>query len=105
MNLFLCLTGKNNMKSSDKRLVKEFLYSNIPHDFLNTIDKILFDEFIKGKCDILLKTSSIDNDSLLKIIDLTNTLYSDIDYSKNENVAYINLHKLVISIMEKYKKQ
>ena len=91
------------MNKNDKRIVKIFLYSNVPYDFMNSVDKILFDEFIKGKCDTLLKTSSIDNDSLLKIIDLTNVLYSDIDYSNNKNIVYINLHKLVVSIMDNYK--
>lgn len=91
------------MNANDKRIVKVFLDTDVPYIFLDSIDKILFDEFVKGKCDTLLKTASIDNDSILKIINLNKKLYSDIDYSNNENVIYYNLLRLVISIMNKYK--
>lgn len=91
------------MNTNDKRIVKIFLDTAVPDIFLNSIDKLLFDEFLKGKCDTLLKTSSIDNDSILRIINLKNNLYNDIDYSNNENVIYYNLLRLVVSIMNKYK--
>lgn len=92
------------MNANDKRIIRVFLDTAVPYIFLDSIDKILFDEFLKGKCDTLLKTASIDNDSVLRIISLNKNLYSHVDYSNNENAIYYNLLRLVISIMNKYKK-
>ena len=50
------------MNSIEKNIVKLFLEISVPNEFLNSPDKILFDEFLKGKCTIFLKSSKIDND-------------------------------------------
>lgn len=38
------------MNSIEKNIVKLFLDTSVPNEFLNSPDKILFDEFLKGKC-------------------------------------------------------
>lgn len=90
------------MNSIEKNIVKLFLEISVPNEFLNTPDKVLFDEFLKGKCTIFLKSSKIDNDSFLKILSLKNELIKDIDYQNNENVIYFDFMRLVISIMKSY---
>ena len=66
------------------------------------MDKILFDEFLKGKCTIFIESSKIDNDSYVKIVSLKNELSKDINYQNNENVIYFDFMRLVIAIMKKY---
>lgn len=90
------------MNLIEKNIVKLFLDISVPNEFLNSPDKILFDEFLKGKCTIFLKSSKIDNDSFFKIVSLKNQLTKDINYQNNENVIYFDFMKLVISIMKKY---
>ena len=68
------------MNSIEKNIVKLFLEISVPNEFLNSPDKILFDEFLKGKCTIFLKSSKIDNDTFLKIVSLKNQLTKDINY-------------------------
>ena len=97
--MFIIYKGK--MNSIEKNIVKLFLEISVPNEFLNSADKILFDEFLKGKCTIFLKNSKIDNDSFLKIVSLKNQLTKDINYQNNENVIYFNFMRLVISIMKK----
>jgi len=75
---------------------------SVPNEFLNSTDKVLFDEFLKGKCDIFLKCTKIDAETFLKIVSLKNQLTKDINYQNNENIIYFNFMKLVISIMKKY---
>ena len=36
------------MDSIEKNIVKLFLNISVPHEFENSSDKILFDEFLKG---------------------------------------------------------
>ena len=90
------------MNSIDKNIVKLFLEIGVPNEFLNSPDKILFDEFLKGKCTVFTKSSKIDNDSYVKIASLKNQLSKDINFQKNENVIYFDFMRLVISIMKKY---
>lgn len=90
------------MNLNEKNIVKAFLKFNVPNEFLNTSDKILFDEFIKGKCTILIKHSRIDRESLFKIVSLKNQLSKEINFQNNENVIYFDFLRLVISIMKKY---
>lgn len=90
------------MDSIEKNIVKLFLDTGVPNEFLNSPDKVLFDEFLKGKCTIFIKNSKIDNDSFLKIVSLKNQLSKDINYQNNENVIYFDFMRLVISIMKKY---
>lgn len=90
------------MNSIEKNIVKLFLEISVPNEFLNSPDKTLFDEFLKGKCTIFIKNSKIDNDSYGKIVSLKNQLSKDINFQKNENVIYFNFMRLVISIMKKY---
>lgn len=90
------------MNSIEKNIIKLFLEFSVPNEFLNSPDKILFDEFLKGKCTILIKSSKIDNDSYAKIVSLKNQLSKDINFQKNENVIYFDFMRLVISIMKKY---
>ena len=90
------------MNSIDKNIVKLFLEIGVPNEFLNSPDKILFDEFLKGKCTVFIKNSKIDNDSFLKIVSLKNQLSKDINFQNNENVIYFDFMRLVISIMKKY---
>ena len=90
------------MNSIDKNIVKLFLEIGVPNEFLNSPDKILFDEFLKGKCTVFIKSSKIDNDSFLKIVSLKNQLSKDINFQNNENVIYFDFIRLVISIMKKY---
>ena len=90
------------MNSIDKNIVKLFLEIGAPNEFLNSPDKILFDEFLKGKCTVFIKSSKIDNDSFLKIVSLKNQLSKDINFQNNENVIYFDFMRLVISIMKKY---
>ena len=90
------------MNSIDKNIVKLFLEIGVPNEFLNSPDKILFDEFLKGKCTVLIKNSKIDNDSFLKIVSLKNQLSKDINFQNNETVIYFDFMRLVISIMKKY---
>lgn len=90
------------MNSIDKNIVKLFLEIGVPNEFLNSSDKILFDEFLKGKCTVFIKSSKIDNDSFLKIVSLKNQLSKDINFQNNENVIYFDFMRLVISIMKKY---
>lgn len=61
----------------------------------------MFDEFLKGKCTIFLKSSKIDNDTFIKIVSIKNQLTKDINYQNNENVIYFDFMRLVISIMKK----
>lgn len=75
---------------------------SVPNEFLNSPDKILFDEFLKGKCTVFVKSSEIDNDSYEKIVSLKNQLSKDINFQTNENVIYFDFMRLVISIMKKY---
>lgn len=90
------------MNSIEKNIVKLFLETSVPNELLNSSDKILFDEFLKGKCTIFIKISKIDNDSFLKIVSLKNQLSKDINFQNNENVIYFDFMRLVISIMKKY---
>lgn len=90
------------MNSIDKNIVKLFLEIGVPNEFLNSPDKILFDEFLKGKCTVFIKSSKIDNDSFLKIVSLKKQLSKDINFQNNENVIYFDFMRLVISIMKKY---
>lgn len=90
------------MSSIEKNIVKLFLEIGVPNEFLNSLDKILFDEFLKGKCTVFIKSSKIDNDSFLKIVSLKNQLSKDINFQNNENVIYFDFMRLVISIMKKY---
>ena len=90
------------MNSIDKNIVKLFLEIGVPNEFLNSPDKILFDEFLKGKCTVFINSSKIDNDSFLKIVSLKNQLSKDINFQNNENVIYFDFMRLVISIMKKY---
>lgn len=90
------------MNSIERNTVKNFLEIHIPTDFLNSPDKIMFNEFLKGKCSTFIKTTYIENESLMKIISLKNQLYKDINFQNNENVIYFDLMRLVISIMKKY---
>lgn len=90
------------MSSIEKNIVKLFLKIGVPNEFLNSLDKILFDEFLKGKCTVFIKSSKIDNDSFLKIVSLKNQLSKDINFQNNENVIYFDFMRLVISIMKKY---
>ena len=90
------------MNSIDKNIVKLFLEIGVPNEFLNSSDKILFDEFLKGKCTVFIKSSKIDNDSFLKIVSLKNQLSKDINFQNNENVIYFDFMRLVISIMKKH---
>lgn len=90
------------MNSIEKNIVKLFLDNNVPNEFLNSPDKILFDEFLKGKCTIFIKNSRIDKDSYVKIVSLKNQLSKDINFQNNENVIYFDFIRLVISIMKKY---
>ena len=90
------------MNSIDKNIVKLFLEIGVPNEFLNSPDKILFDEFLKGKCTVFIKSSKIDNDSYVKIASLKNQLSKNINFQKNENVIYFDFMRLVISIMKKY---
>ena len=90
------------MNLIEKNIVKNFLQIAVPNEFLNSPDKLLFDEFLKGKCIVFVQSSKIDNESLLKIISLKNQLSKDINYQNNENVIYFDLMRLVISIMKKY---
>ena len=62
----------------------------------------MFDEFLKGKCTIFIKSSKIDNDSYVKIVSLKNELSNDINFQKDENVIYFDFMRLVIAIMKKY---
>lgn len=90
------------MDSIEKNIVKLFLNISVPHEFENSSDKILFDEFLKGKCTIFIKSSKIDNDSYVKIVSLKNELSNDINFQKYENVIYFDFMRLVIAIMKKY---
>ena len=90
------------MNSIEKNIVKFFLEIRVPNEFLNSPDKILFDEFLKGKCTVFIKSSKIDNDSFLKIVSLKNQLSKNINFQNNENVIYFDFMRLVISIMKKY---
>ena len=90
------------MNSIEKNIVKLFLETAVPKDFLNSSDKILFDEFLKGKCATFIECSKIDNESFFKIVSLKNQLSKGINYQNNENVIYFDLMRLVISIMKKY---
>lgn len=90
------------MTSIEKNIVKPFLNINVPNEFENSVDKILFDEFLKGKCTIFIESSKIDNDSYVKIVSLKNELSKDINYQNNENVIYFDFMRLVIAIMKKY---
>ena len=90
------------MNSIDKNIVKLFLEIGVPNEFLNSPDKILFDEFLKGKCTVFINSSKIDNNSFLKIVSLKNQLSKDINFQNNENVIYFDFMRLVISIMKKY---
>ncbi len=90
------------MNSTEKNIVKLFLEISVPNEFLNSPDKILFDEFLKGKCTVFVKSSEIDNDSYEKIVSLKNQLSKDINFQTNENVIYFDFMRLVISIMKKY---
>lgn len=90
------------MNSIEKNIVKLFLETSVPNELLNSSDKILFDEFLKGKCTIFIKSSKIDNDSFLKIVSLKNQLSKDINFQNYENVIYFDFMRLVISIMKKY---
>lgn len=89
------------MNSIEKNIVKLFLETAVPKDFLNSSDKILFDEFLKGKCSTFIKDCKIDEDSFSKIISLKNLLTTDIDFQNVENVIYFDFMKLVIAIMKK----
>ena len=90
------------MTSIEKNIIKLFLNINVPHEFENSVDKILLDEFLKGKCTIFIESSKIDNDSYVKIVSLKNELSKDINYQNNENVIYFDFMRLVIAIMKKY---
>ncbi len=90
------------MNSIENKIVKLFLEIGVPNEFLNSPDKILFDEFLKGKCTIFLKYLKIDSVSYEKIVSLKNKLSKDIDFQKNENIIYFDFMRLVISIMKKY---
>ena len=90
------------MNSIEKNIIKLFLEISVPNEFLNSSDKILFNEFLKGKCKTLIKSAKIDNDSYLKKVSLKNELSKDINFQKNENVIYFDFIRLVISIMKKY---
>ncbi len=90
------------MNSIEKNIVKLFLKMSVPHEFENSVDKILFDEFLKGKCTLFLKNPKIDNDSYAKIVSLKNELSKDINFQKDENVIYFDFMRLVIAIMKKY---
>lgn len=90
------------MNLIEKNIVKLFLEISVPNEFLNSPDKILFDEFLKGKCTIFIKNSKIDNESYEKIASLKKQLSKDINFQKNENVIYFDFMRLVISIMKKY---
>ena len=90
------------MNSTEKNIVKLFLEISVPNEFLNSPDKILFDEFLKGKCTVFVKSSEIDNVSYEKIVSLKNQLSKDINFQTNENVIYFDFMRLVISIMKKY---
>lgn len=90
------------MNIIEKKIVRSFLEIGVPIEFLNSPDKLLFDEFLKGKCTIFIKDSKIDNESFLKIVYLKNQLSKDIDYQNIENVIYYDFMRLVISIMKKY---
>ena len=76
------------MNIIEKRIIKNFLGFVVPAEFLNTSDKLLFNEFFKGKCSTFFKTSTIDNESLSKIVALKNDLLNEIDFQDTENVIY-----------------
>ena len=90
------------MSSIEKNIVKNFLEIGVPNEFLNSPEKLLFNEFLKGKCATFIECSKIDNESFFKIVSLKNQLSKGINYQNNENVIYFDLMRLVISIMKKY---
>lgn len=91
-----------NMTSIEKNTIKNFLNLSVPYEFMNSTDKLLFNEFLKGICYTFVKTSRIDGDTVKEIVSLKNELYRDIDLSDNENFIYFCFVKLTIAIMKKY---
>lgn len=90
------------MNSIEKKIVKEFLKIDVPTDFTNSVDKILFDEFLKGHCSTFIELEKMENESLEKIVSLKSKLSKDINFQNNENVIYFDFMRLVIAIMKKY---
>lgn len=90
------------MDKIDKQIFKNFQSILIPQQFLNTSDKLLFNEFFAGKFVTFLEKNIIDKESMKKIITLKNKLYNDIDLSNNDNLIYFNYFNLIISILNKY---
>ena len=90
------------MTSLEKKTIRNFLNTDVPREFLNSSDKLMFNEFLKGVCSTFIETYNINCEALTKIISLKNELYRDIDFLNDENSIYYNYVKLVISIMKKY---
>ena len=90
------------MNPVEKKIIKTFLEIKVPYQFFNSVDKDMFDCFLKGHCSTFLRTSFIDKEELLKIENAKKELTKDVDFKDIENVIYFDYMRLVISILKKY---
>lgn len=90
------------MNKNEKKIVICFLNHIVPNCFVDSIDKLLFDEFIKGHCTVFVKTSKISKSDLSVIISNKNLLFNGMSFKNDDDIIYFDMMRLVISIFHKY---
>lgn len=93
------------MNSSEKKIIKIFVYMAEPNDFINSAEKLMANEFIKGCCLSFLESGAMEYSSYLQMKNLKNTVYDNVDFKNSDNVIYFDCMRLAFSIIEKYSKQ
>ena len=90
------------MNLNEKKIVKIFVYMEAPNDFINSAEKLMADEFIKGCCLSFFETGDIKSCAYSKMLDLKTFLSNSINFKNEENVIYFDLMRLVLAIIKKY---
>jgi len=93
------------MKKSDKLMLKSFYYADIPNDFYNNTQQIMFIDSLLGYVNSLLHKKVLFRDDVERLL-LTNEdekkCVKDIVSKSQDNLQFYYMMKLVIVILLKY---
>ena len=90
------------MTKTEKTLCKSFFNIPVPKAFLDATEKILINEYFKGKCQTLIDDGFVDSESFEKMTELKNYIANEIDFDDSDNVIYFDLLRLFLAITRKY---
>lgn len=90
------------MTQIEKSLCNSFFNISVPQEFINTPEKVLINEYLKGKCKCIIDNEFIDYQSFEKMNKLKINLANEIDFKNFDNVIYFDLLRLFLAIAKKY---